>query len=142
MLAIIFLHSLILFGQQKLRKKVSPEVDEDDLHATVIETATGRVLSGDDAPLESQVQGWLEMHPGWARAPREDQDDSDLSEVDDEDRAGLAVDKLSKEEFGFPCLLLIEIIDKYNACVKKPLKKLKKSLFKFSDLEMFRNFSQ
>jgi hypothetical protein len=39
------------------------------------------------------------MHPGWARAPREDEDDSDLSEVDDEDRAGLASDKLSKYYF-------------------------------------------
>jgi SWI/SNF-related matrix-associated actin-dependent regulator of chromatin subfamily A member 2/4 len=74
-------------------------VDDDDPRATVIETTTGRVLSGDDAPRESQVQGWLEMHPGWARAPREDEDNSDLSEVDDEDRAGLASDKLSKYAF-------------------------------------------
>lgn len=82
--------------KQKLRKKVGQDGDDDDVHATVVETASGRVLSGDDAPLESQVQGWLEMHPGWERAPREDEDDSDLSEVDDEDRAGLATDKLSK----------------------------------------------
>lgn len=36
-----------------------------DMHVTVLETATGRQLKGDDAPLISQLNAWLESHPGW-----------------------------------------------------------------------------
>ncbi|XP_059468333.1 ATP-dependent helicase brm isoform X2 [Neocloeon triangulifer] len=72
------------------KKKEGDEGDDEDVHVTVIETATGRVLSGEDAPLESQVQTWLDMHPGWEMAPREDEDDdSEMSEVDEEDRAAI-----------------------------------------------------
>ncbi|XP_063220159.1 ATP-dependent helicase brm-like [Bacillus rossius redtenbacheri] len=52
-----------------------------DVRVTVIETASGNMLHGDDAPLASQLQAWLEMHPGWEAAPRED----DYDDVDDED---------------------------------------------------------
>lgn len=45
------------------------DVDESsqssDLHVTVMETATGKTLSGDDAPLASEVDSWLDAHPGW-----------------------------------------------------------------------------
>jgi len=77
------------------KKKEGDEVDDENVRVNVVEMASGKVISGEDAPLENQLQTWLEMHPGWQVAPREDEeDDSDLSEVDDEDRAGLANDKL------------------------------------------------
>ena len=45
------------------------DVDESsqntDLHVTVVETATGKTLSGDEAPLASEVESWLDSHPGW-----------------------------------------------------------------------------
>lgn len=45
------------------------DIDESsqntDLHVTVIETATGKTLSGDEAPLASDVDVWLDSHPGW-----------------------------------------------------------------------------
>lgn len=54
-----------------------------EVRVTVIETATGKTLSGEEAPLASQVQAWLEMHPGWEVVPREDDDDDE--EGSDED---------------------------------------------------------
>lgn len=45
------------------------DIDESsqnsDLHVTVMETATGKTLSGEDAPLASEVDSWLESNPGW-----------------------------------------------------------------------------
>lgn len=48
-----------------------------DKPVTVIETATGKVLSGDDAPMLSQLQQWLEMHPGWEVAESDSDSDDD-----------------------------------------------------------------
>lgn len=48
---------------------------------TVIETATGNTISGESAPTFSELQAWLDAHPGWEAAPREDEDDED----DDDD---------------------------------------------------------
>lgn len=63
---------------------------QSDLHVNIIETATGNVLTGPHAPLASQLEAWLEMHPGYEVAPREasdedDDDDDDASDSDDED---------------------------------------------------------
>lgn len=61
------------------------EVAEDensqmsDMHITVMETATGKQLSGEEAPLASQLDSWLEANPGW-----EPLDDSDESEESDD----------------------------------------------------------
>lgn len=45
------------------------DVDESsqssDVHVTVIETATGKTLTGEEAPLSSEVESWLDSHPGW-----------------------------------------------------------------------------
>lgn len=36
-----------------------------DLPVKVIQTETGKVLQGTDAPKSSQLEAWLEMNPGW-----------------------------------------------------------------------------
>lgn len=36
-----------------------------DLPVKVIQTETGKVLQGMDAPKSSQLEAWLEMNPGW-----------------------------------------------------------------------------
>jgi SWI/SNF-related matrix-associated actin-dependent regulator of chromatin subfamily A protein 2/4 len=47
------------------------------------------MLSGEDAPLASQLQAWLEVHQGWEAAPREDEeDDSEDVSDDEEDKMG------------------------------------------------------
>lgn len=38
--------------------------EQTDVRVSVYEVATGRVLSGEEAPLSSQLDAWLEMHPG------------------------------------------------------------------------------
>ena len=35
-----------------------------DMRVSVIESSTGRILSGEDAPSASQLDAWLELHPG------------------------------------------------------------------------------
>lgn len=36
-----------------------------ELPVKVIQTETGKVLQGTDAPKSSQLEAWLEMNPGW-----------------------------------------------------------------------------
>lgn len=50
-----------------------------DSHITVVETATGKTLSGDDAPLLRNLQQWLKYHPGWEFVIS-DNEDSDNEE--------------------------------------------------------------
>ncbi|KAI8508957.1 Transcription activator BRG1 [Branchiostoma belcheri] len=78
--------------KKKKEKKEGAEgegdVDESsqfsDLTINVIETATGRVLSGAEAPKASQLEAWLEMNPGYEVAPREDSDSSEEDDSGDE----------------------------------------------------------
>ncbi|KAK5650176.1 hypothetical protein RI129_001205 [Pyrocoelia pectoralis] len=72
--------------KRRRKKKQSAEghmdVDDDgsqgsDKPVTVIETSTGKVLSGDEAPMLSQLHQWLEAHPGWEVADTDDEDSDD-----------------------------------------------------------------
>lgn len=51
-----------------------------DVRLNVIETATGKILSGEEAPLASQLDAWLEMHPGYEVAPRDDTEEGSSEE--------------------------------------------------------------
>lgn len=53
-----------------------------DMHITVMEVGTGKQLKGEEAPLVTQLNSWLESHPGWEVV--EDSDDDD-DEYDDDD---------------------------------------------------------
>jgi len=52
----------------------------DDTRIGVIETATGRTLTGDEAPLMSQLSAFLEAHPGWEPIESESEEDDDDEE--------------------------------------------------------------
>lgn len=81
--------------------EISPGLMDDssqqsDMRVTVIETATGQKLFGDQGPLASQLETWLEVNPGYEVAPREstdtasddsgdDEDDNEDEEMDDDD---------------------------------------------------------
>uniref|UniRef100_A0A8C7NQ73 SWI/SNF related BAF chromatin remodeling complex subunit ATPase 2 n=1 Tax=Oncorhynchus mykiss TaxID=8022 RepID=A0A8C7NQ73_ONCMY len=54
-----------------------------ELPVKVIQTETGKVLQGLDAPKSSQLEAWLEMNPGYEVAPRSDSEESG-SEFEDE----------------------------------------------------------
>ena len=36
---------------------------KEDYRVTVIDTSTGKKLSGDQAPLKSELEQWLKEHP-------------------------------------------------------------------------------
>ena len=55
-----------------------------DRRIHVIETSTGTKLTGEDAPLASQLDAWLEVHPGYEVAPR-DENGSDGSDESGEE---------------------------------------------------------
>ncbi|GIY43299.1 hypothetical protein CDAR_27011 [Caerostris darwini] len=78
-------------GNDSLQEGLIDECSQQsDLRVNVIETATGKTLTGANAPLASQLEAWLEMHPGYEVAPREASDDDEdgdeyTSDSDEED---------------------------------------------------------
>lgn len=66
---------------QKQAKAAELGLDESsqaELRVRVKELSTGRVLKGEEAPLASELEAWLEKNPGYEEVPRdEDSDDSD-----------------------------------------------------------------
>ncbi|XP_077981032.1 SWI/SNF-related matrix-associated actin-dependent regulator of chromatin subfamily A member 2-like [Glandiceps talaboti] len=91
--------------KQKPKKKKKPVLvvegmeDESsqfsDITVNVIETETGRLLSGEEAPKASQLEAWLEMNPGYEVAPRDDRESV-------EDSADSAEEEEEEEEEGHP----------------------------------------
>ena len=55
------------------KKKVAREEDEDedDPRVKVVRGSTGETLEGGQAPKASELDAWLEAHPGWEAVPRE-----------------------------------------------------------------------
>uniref|UniRef100_A0AAG5DSZ4 ATP-dependent helicase brm n=1 Tax=Anopheles atroparvus TaxID=41427 RepID=A0AAG5DSZ4_ANOAO len=56
--------------------------EASDCRVTVMETATGKTISGDEAPFLRDLSGWLQLHPGWEYVildgdAEDDEDDSD-----------------------------------------------------------------
>ncbi len=39
--------------------------EDKDKRVTVIETSTGKKITGEDAPLKSELEKWLKEHPGY-----------------------------------------------------------------------------
>lgn len=71
--------------KKKKRRRLGAEgleMDEDgsqgsDRPVTVMETATGKKLSGEEAPMLSQLQDWLQQNPGWEIVDTDDEDSDD-----------------------------------------------------------------
>ncbi|XP_023676416.1 probable global transcription activator SNF2L2 [Paramormyrops kingsleyae] len=63
-----------------------------ELPVKVIQTETGKVLQGMDAPKSSQLEAWLEMNPGYEVAPRSDSEESgsDFEEEDEDETVSRA----------------------------------------------------
>lgn len=79
--------------KKKKKKLQDGEGGEDgnsneDTRVGVIEIATGRTLTGEEAPLMSQLSAFLESHPGWEpiESESEDDDDDDDDENDGDDK--------------------------------------------------------
>ncbi|XP_076289719.1 ATP-dependent helicase brm isoform X3 [Lasioglossum baleicum] len=61
--------------------------NNEDSRVGVMETATGRTLTGEDAPLMTQLQAFLESHPGWEPIDSESEDDDDDDDDDGDDKS-------------------------------------------------------
>lgn len=75
--------------KQKKKKLQDAESGEDgstneDARVGVIEIATGRTLTGEEAPSMSQLSAFLESHPGWEPIESESEEDEDEEEEDND----------------------------------------------------------
>lgn len=57
-----------------------------DCRVTVTEPATGKILSGDEAPLMRYLYKWLQQHPGWEYVISDGEDSDDENRNDEERR--------------------------------------------------------
>ncbi|XP_050474454.1 ATP-dependent helicase brm-like [Bombus huntii] len=76
---------------RKLKKKKKKQQDgeeaddaDEDTRVGVIEIATGCTLTGEEAPLMSQLSTFLESHPGWEPIESESEEDGDDEEEGNE----------------------------------------------------------
>lgn len=103
--------------KQKRRKKKREDKAEDgdsnmsEMRVSVIETSTGKVLSGDDAPLTSQLETWLELNPGYEVAPRDDGEESGSGDEEEEEPEQEESSLLAKPEKMLPKLTSPDDID-------------------------------
>ncbi|KAJ4942469.1 hypothetical protein JOQ06_012335 [Pogonophryne albipinna] len=102
---LVYEHKAAQAAKDKKKKKKKKKVDGDgegtsaigpdgepmdessqtsELPVKVIQTETGKVLQGTDAPKSGQLEAWLEMNPGYEVAPRSDSEESS-SEFEEED---------------------------------------------------------
>ena len=65
--------------KKKMEKKQSNYFSEEktSLHIKVKNSTTGEVKDGQDAPLASELDSWLDKNPGWQAVPREVSEDED-----------------------------------------------------------------
>ncbi|KAL4132863.1 hypothetical protein QTP88_009944 [Uroleucon formosanum] len=100
--------------QRKKKKSDEPEDHDEssqqsDMHVSVYEPSTGRMFKGEEAPLASQLNNWLDAHPGWE--VMEESDDEDDDEQEDDESSNQKIKKNSFEK---------EIVEE-----KEPIKKTK-----------------
>ena len=48
-----------------------------DVRVHVKELSTGKILRGEEAPLASELEAWMEKNPGWEEVPRDEDSDDD-----------------------------------------------------------------
>lgn len=104
--------------EQRIKRKVQQRSDDPssgpapDARVSVMETATGNTLTGEDAPLASQLQAWLDAHPGWEEVI----EDGDSEEDNHEEEGTTAAKKEGiKDEAALPEEVIPEIIQKAKA---------------------------
>ncbi|RUS85614.1 hypothetical protein EGW08_006626 [Elysia chlorotica] len=81
--------------KQKKKKKKPAEDDasQGEKRVKVMDPETGTVLSGDQAPLASQLESWLEMNPNFQVAPNDEEEEDD----DEEEESGEEEEEMEQE---------------------------------------------
>lgn len=60
----LFMHTFLLVVCLFVLQPMDESSQMSELPVKVIQTETGKVLQGTDAPKSSQLEAWLEMNPG------------------------------------------------------------------------------
>ncbi|CAD6197149.1 unnamed protein product [Caenorhabditis auriculariae] len=68
--------------RKREEKKSQVKIDDGEARVHVRETATGKILTGDDAPKPDELEIWLETHPGYEVVPRDQLSDDEDEEVE------------------------------------------------------------
>ncbi|CAF1935496.1 unnamed protein product [Rotaria magnacalcarata] len=83
---IISLVNLVKEHQNDLKKKKMEKKqtnfsndEQNYLHVKVKNASTGEIKDGPDAPLESELDSWLEKNPGWQAVPADNSDDEEAA---------------------------------------------------------------
>lgn len=63
--------------EEERRKKKQQRMAEPDRKVTVMESATGNKIKGEEAPTFRQIQEWLQAHPGWEMVDTDDEDEDE-----------------------------------------------------------------
>lgn len=101
----------------------------EDRRVGVIEVATGRTLTGDDAPLMSQLAAFLESHPGWEAIDSDSEDDDDEEEENEEKANGKYGQTKNYKQF-FSTSSLLSTAEGEKASSEMEEEKAKKTLHK------------
>ncbi|CAH1967289.1 unnamed protein product [Acanthoscelides obtectus] len=71
---------------EEKRKRKQQKAQEPDRKVTVVETATGNKIKGENAPTFRQAEEWLKAHPGWELVDSDDEDDDNANRKSDSDK--------------------------------------------------------
>lgn len=76
---------------EKQKKAAEMALNEDsmtELRVRVRDMSSGKILKGENAPLASELEAWLEKNPGYEEVPQDvDSDDSDDEKEGEGDEA-------------------------------------------------------
>uniref|UniRef100_A0A7N6BFB9 SWI/SNF related, matrix associated, actin dependent regulator of chromatin, subfamily a, member 2 n=1 Tax=Anabas testudineus TaxID=64144 RepID=A0A7N6BFB9_ANATE len=92
-----------------------------ELPVKVIQTETGKVLQGTDAPKSSQLEAWLEMNPGYEVAPRSDSEESgsefeeEVTKQDVDDEYSVPTGQTSSQSYYGVAHAVIERVEKQSS---------------------------
>uniref|UniRef100_A0A1I8PUN8 ATP-dependent helicase brm n=1 Tax=Stomoxys calcitrans TaxID=35570 RepID=A0A1I8PUN8_STOCA len=92
---------LLLYKKELLMSGEFMNIDDSciaaDLHVTVVETSTGKKLTGEEGPLLKNLLKWLEQHPGWDWA---EDDDEDIKEEEEDSKEKIMQEKENESNSG------------------------------------------
>lgn len=73
--------------RKKQRQEEMASLDESsnmsEIRIHVKETSTGKILRGENAPLASELETWMEKNPGYEEVPRDEYSDDDSEDEKD-----------------------------------------------------------
>ena len=75
--------------QEEMAGMLDENSQNAEMRVRVKEISTGKILRGEDAPLASELEAWMEKNPGYEEVPRDEDSDDD---TDDEEKKVASTD--------------------------------------------------